>query len=304
MAQLKKVAVLLHEDDPYPKHAYHMIWELRTLWEEEGIEVEVVKGVEREVEADLIFPHIDLTVIPDPYLEYLARYPYVVNRGVRDISKRTLSEDLVQPGVPYPGPVIVKTNHNCGGKREQRFQRSALGRGRLGPLRSALHRFAARNARRSLRTTKTLESDDYPIFPSIDHVPPGVFENEALVVERFLPEREGDLYCLRVYVFLGDRHVSKRCKSTERIVKSSSIVSTDLVPVPDEIAAARHRLGFDYGKFDYVIHEGRVVLLDANRTPGLPPPTPLPDIHGNPTSMGEAVAGGIRSLWRSISQPA
>jgi hypothetical protein len=31
----------------------------------------------------------------------------------------------------------------------------------------------------------------------------------------------------------------------------------------------RSRLGFDYGKFDYVMHEGRAVLLDANSTPGI-----------------------------------
>jgi hypothetical protein len=27
---------------------------------------------------------------------------------------------------------------------------------------------------------------------------------------------------------------------------------------------------FDYGKFDYVIHEGQVLLLDANKTVGAP----------------------------------
>ena len=258
MAQLKKVVVLLHEDDPYPDHAFHMIWGLRTLWQTEGIEVEVAKGIEQTVEADLIFPHVDLTITPDPYLEYLARYPCVVNRGVWDISKRAISENLVQPGDSYSGPVIVKTNRNCGGSCEQRLERVASARSRLGPLRSALHRLATRNARRSLRTAQSLRSDNYPIFPSIDHVPPGVFENEALVVERFLPEREGELYCLRVYVFLGDRYVSKICRSTEPIVKRSSFVSSELVPVPDEIETARQRLGFDYGKFDYVIHEGRV----------------------------------------------
>jgi hypothetical protein len=27
-------------------------------------------------------------------------------------------------------------------------------------------------------------------------------------------------------------------------------------------------MGFDYGKFDYVMQEGQPVLLDANKTPG------------------------------------
>ena len=30
------------------------------------------------------------------------------------------------------------------------------------------------------------------------------------------------------------------------------------------------RLGFDYGKFDFAIHEGVPVLFDVNRTPTLP----------------------------------
>src|SRR5213079_1238108 len=35
-----------------------------------------------------------------------------------------------------------------------------------------------------------------------------------------------------------------------------------------EIVEARKRLNFDYGKFDYVLHEGRPVLLDTNKTTG------------------------------------
>jgi hypothetical protein len=31
---------------------------------------------------------------------------------------------------------------------------------------------------------------------------------------------------------------------------------------------ARKRLNFDYGKFDYVVHDGQPVLLDANKTTG------------------------------------
>jgi hypothetical protein len=29
----------------------------------------------------------------------------------------------------------------------------------------------------------------------------------------------------------------------------------------------REALGFDYGKFDYVEHDGEPILLDANKTP-------------------------------------
>ena len=35
-----------------------------------------------------------------------------------------------------------------------------------------------------------------------------------------------------------------------------------------EIVQMRKRLNFDYGKFDYVVHNGRAVLFDANKTTG------------------------------------
>jgi hypothetical protein len=39
--------------------------------------------------------------------------------------------------------------------------------------------------------------------------------------------------------------------------------------VPDELREMRKSLGFDFGKFDYAIVDGRVVLYDANRTPAV-----------------------------------
>ncbi|HEX2879540.1 MAG TPA: hypothetical protein VHO25_08375, partial [Polyangiaceae bacterium] len=40
-----------------------------------------------------------------------------------------------------------------------------------------------------------------------------------------------------------------------------------------EIVKRKEELGFDIGKFDYVMHEGRPVLLDTNKTVGSPPET-------------------------------
>jgi hypothetical protein len=40
------------------------------------------------------------------------------------------------------------------------------------------------------------------------------------------------------------------------------------VEVHPEIPELAKRMGFDFGKFDYVMHEGKPVLLDANKTPG------------------------------------
>ncbi len=44
-------------------------------------------------------------------------------------------------------------------------------------------------------------------------------------------------------------------------------------------ARARPRArGFQYGKFDYVMHEGEPVVLDMNKTVGGPPPTEDPKV--------------------------
>jgi hypothetical protein len=115
-----------------------------------------------------------------------------------------------------------------------------------------------------------LRSTDYPVFPSRQDVPEAVFDNKNLVVEKFLPEVAEGKYCVRYYYFFGDKEVHKVFRSTEKVVKGTDEVQCDEVHLPAEICAIRQQLGMDYGKLDYVLRDGNVVLLDANRTPGYP----------------------------------
>jgi len=58
---------------------------------------------------------------------------------------------------------------------------------------------------------------------------------------------------------------------------------------------ARRKLGFDYGKFDYVVHEGRAHLLDANRTPGALQDGKLNLVIGGKLARGvECYLGGVQ----------
>jgi hypothetical protein len=51
-------------------------------------------------------------------------------------------------------------------------------------------------------------------------------------------------------------------------VKSNDIVRYEyLTEVPNKLRLERQRLGFDFGKFDYVLENGVAQLLDANATP-------------------------------------
>jgi hypothetical protein len=76
---------------------------------------------------------------------------------------------------------------------------------------------------------------------------------------------------IRIWVFMGSRERCTRHVSSDPIVKASNIISRTLSEVPAALRAERARLGFDFGKFDFVIHEGQPILLDANRTPGSSP---------------------------------
>jgi len=81
-------------------------------------------------------------------------------------------------------------------------------------------------------------------------------------------EQHGDLYALRQWVFFGEREINKISFSNNPVVKASNIVSSaPLDHAPPALYDLRAKLGFDYGKFDYVLYNGKAVLLDANRTP-------------------------------------
>lgn len=55
--------------------------------------------------------------------------------------------------------------------------------------------------------------------------------------------------------------------SLSPVVKLGRTLEPISDPVPPELREARRRLGFDYGKFDYGIVDGSMVLYDVNRTP-------------------------------------
>jgi hypothetical protein len=112
-------------------------------------------------------------------------------------------------------------------------------------------------------------ADDYRVYASPRQVPDQAWEAPGVVVERFLPEQDARGFYLRVWIFFGDRETSARCRAAEPIIKGENMLDHVAVPVPDELRAWRERLGFDYGKFDYVCPDGQPVLLDTNRTPGI-----------------------------------
>jgi hypothetical protein len=270
LATPRKIAVLLHETDTYPKASGHFIWAMRDVWREQGHAVEVVKGTGKNLHADLVIPHVDATVLPTKYEQYLQEYPCVVNRGVLDISKRRISGNLLTDADSWDGQVVVKTNLNCGGAPEVNFSGSKifLATKHTRSIWRTLFNRKRRATSDDWAKVSCMKCEDYPVFPSIKEVPPAIFSNPWLVVERFLPERENGIYYLRIYQFFGDQGYCARLGSPRPIVKQVNIVSREEVPIPDEVMEVRRRLRMDYGKLDFVLHNGRVIVFDANRTPG------------------------------------
>jgi len=239
----------------------YLLGRIASCWRESGMQVHLLRGPEATVQADLAILHVDLTAIPGDYLDLACRFPRTLNSRVTDISKRRISRNIVYPGDGYDGPVIVKTNRNCGGIPERRMF------GRRTGLRGAIHGLRRRlpwAMRNELRT------GEYRLFTAVRDVPRLVWLNSSFVVERFLPEVRDGYYCLRTWVFFGAQESNSLSYASEPIVKSSNVVRRELIPeVPDELREIRRSLGFDFGKFDYSIVDGRVVLYDTNRTPSI-----------------------------------
>jgi hypothetical protein len=131
---------------------------------------------------------------------------------------------------------------------------------------------------------------EYPIYDRLVDVPDETWADPDMVVERFLPERDELGYHIRTWVFFGDREISRCLRGDDPWVKALNSADIPALDIPDFIRAERARLGLDYGKFDFVIHNGDPVLFDANKTPGAPPPSPTK------AANFAHLAGGIEAL--------
>ncbi len=214
-------------------------------------------GVKNHVAADLVFVHVDLSVVPEKYLEYARNFPAVVNGGIKDIRKSVISENLVTPDDDWSGPVIVKTDLNFAGLPEYLLDYPKKIYKNASVMR-CIHALGGMKSRRP-----------YKIFDNVGSVPKELLSDKDFVVERFIPEIEGDYYCLRMFIFFGDKFTCRRILSLDPIVKAepSSIVEP-LEPHP-AVYNWKKKFNLDYGKIDYVLHNGKPELIDINKTTGL-----------------------------------
>jgi hypothetical protein len=248
----RSVAVLFSEHE---EPEQYVVSKLARYWREDGIAVHYLRGTRAFVPADVLFLHVDLSVLPQDVNSFAQRYPVVINQHVRDIRKRTFSTLMVSRKGGYTGPVIVKSNFNFGGSPESGKHPS--------PAYRAYHR--ARRVYFRLLTG----SWGYQIYASPKHVPAPIWCDPNLVVERFVPERVGSEYAVRTYHYFGERESFFLLTSPEPIVKSGPATRMHPLAPDPRLRAFRHKLKLDYGKIDYVLADGEPVVLDLNKTIGL-----------------------------------
>ena len=258
----KRIAVLFHAGNRDTPLSAYIVDHLARFWREDGHEVVYLFGTRAFVPADLVLVHVNLSVVPEEYLAFAARYPVVLNGRIRDIRKSVISSNLVGPQDTSGGPVIVKSNLNYGGAPERTLTPGFLEK------HSRVWRFARRAAARFTGREEITDWTNYRVFDSVDLVPRSYFKRDDVVIERFLPERENNLFHLRMYTVLGNRWTCTRIASPYPVFKASLSVSAEPVEPHPEVEAWRRQFNLDYGKLDYLVHDGHPVLIDVNKTTG------------------------------------
>lgn len=258
--QIKKTIVfLLHENDqPFPQTQY-LLKHLANEWYAQGMRIMLAYGTQHFIPGDAVFSHIDVSVIDKSYQDYMQQYSVAINQQVINIQSRHFSQQLVTENSNYIGPVIVKTNNNYGGLPERGMQERRLGKEIPKPD------FV------DWATLNFIAPEHYPIFPSIQHVPKGVWQNPELIAEKFLPEMDNEGYfVMNAYLFFGSREIGIRVTSKNPVIKGENIIKRELNNnIPEQVRQRRKELGFDYGRLDYTIVNNEIVLFDTNKTPSL-----------------------------------
>jgi len=246
MQDRKHIAILIHERMSAKHLEGYFLHNLTEYWKRNGYTITVLCGTKKYIPADILFLHVDLSVVPKKYLKFAKKYPIVINKDVLDIRKSVYSKLLLSPDTDYIGPVIVKSDLNYFGKPELKFSGNRILRWFL----------------------KKRVIEEYKIYNDYREVPKNIIDNSYLVIEKFLPETDGENYYLRTYMFLGDREVWVKRASKYPVVKGgNSSVIEQISPEP-KIIELRKKMKFDYGKFDYIVYNGEPILLDANKTIG------------------------------------
>jgi len=255
---MAELVVITHEFDAFLMRdapsggvrSPYLLFDVLKILRSMGHSSRIVRGPNAP-NGDAALLHVDSTIVDDDYLRLASSYAKPLNFRTGDISKRKVSRLLLAKGDEWDGPVVVKSNYNNNALMEDLHNRRARRLGRPAP-----HQGVRKGA-------------PYLVLDSLEQVTGEMWEDASLVVERFMPESDPEGgFVLRTWVFMGARERCTRSVTLDPISKAGDVIRYESVEVPAALRAERERLGFDFGKFDFVLHDDQPILLDANRTPG------------------------------------
>lgn len=280
---LDRVAILGNSGQP-SRSSGHLIGLLAEQWRQNGIEVIELTGPSRFVEADLLLLHLSRPLVPEDYRRFAAQYPVTFNAGATDLRKNLYADGLLKADAAYRAPVIVKP--------VDRYASMSSAR----PASRGVFGFRPRAG-----TAAAASNDNARIYSSLADVPAEKFSADY-IVQKFVPEEQNGRYALRQYFFLGDRHFISLQTSGAAIIHSSAPLSLDAWTPPQVLLDLRAKLGLDYGRIDFVMHEGRPFVLGATRSPGLPAMAEPSNVPPPYLRLAEALAETLVETYATMEK--
>ncbi|HPO25440.1 MAG TPA: hypothetical protein PK135_12335, partial [Arenimonas sp.] len=104
-----RIAILFHEKDRHRDLQRYDIVHVAKYWEALGHDTVTVFGTENFVPADIAILHVDLSQVPQRFLDFADRYPICLNKNITDIRKSAISQHQLSVNDDYDGEVIVKS---------------------------------------------------------------------------------------------------------------------------------------------------------------------------------------------------
>lgn len=234
----------------------HLVSQLALHWKKSGHRI--TSGPTNLVDTDVCICHWDRTVVPKDFLPENPDGKICLNFDILDISKRNYSALELKENSNWNGEVIIKSNFNCFGVLEWNMKKKSL-----------LERIRKSLSVKYWKYVRMLPPKTYPVLENIEQVPNWVWSDPDLLVEKFMPEREGEFYCLRSWLFFGNRGYLFRLFSHDKVIKVKNTVHYEFLDSepPPELVDFRRKHQIDFGKLDYVVIDGKAIVVDLNKTP-------------------------------------
>src|SRR5262245_26261627 len=115
-----RIVVITHEHDQFlgkrnillRRQSPYLLFDILGDLKRRGHSVRIQRGLSARYDGDIAVLHVDATRTPADYVDYARGFPFCLNLGPSDISKRRVSGALLSEGDAWQGRVIVKTNLN------------------------------------------------------------------------------------------------------------------------------------------------------------------------------------------------